>query len=170
MAKILTLAYLVTNDSVCVAMKKRGFGEGNWNGYGGKLEEGESIETAAIREIQEESGVVVDKEALEKVAIIEFMFSDGKHLEVHTFFVRTWTGEPVETEEMRPQWFSYNEMPYQNMWADDVFWFPRALGGEKLIGKVWFKEDDKSIERMEWVPVTDFSENTMEQRKEWKFL
>ena len=37
--------------------KKRGFGEGKWNGFGGKLEPGETVEEAAVRELQEESGV-----------------------------------------------------------------------------------------------------------------
>jgi len=39
-------------------MKKRGFGVGKWNGYGGKLEEGESIERCATRELEEECGIV----------------------------------------------------------------------------------------------------------------
>ncbi|CAN0571511.1 unnamed protein product, partial [Ectocarpus sp. 12 AP-2014] len=38
-------------------MKKRGFGEGKWNGFGGKVESGESVEEAAKRELMEEAGV-----------------------------------------------------------------------------------------------------------------
>jgi ADP-ribose pyrophosphatase YjhB (NUDIX family) len=154
MKKILTLGYLIKENEICLGMKKRGFGEGNWNGYGGKVEEGESIEEATIREVKEESGVIVELGALNKVAIVEFFFKDGKHLEVHTFFVREWKGVPVETEEMRPEWFPYEKIPYEKMWADDEYWFPRALAGEKLLGKVWFQDDGKSIEKMEWVPTT----------------
>jgi ADP-ribose pyrophosphatase YjhB (NUDIX family) len=156
MKKVLTLAYLLKNDTICLAMKKRGFGEGNWNGYGGKLEEGETLDEGAIREIKEESAVVVGKSDLEKVAIVEFIFKDGKHLEVHTYFVRKWEGEPVETEEMKPNWFLYKDIPYEKMWADDAYWLPRAFNGEKLLGKVWFKEDGKSIEKMEWKSVEVF--------------
>ena len=156
MKKILTLAYLMKEDSACLALKKRGFGEGNWNGYGGKIEEGESIEEAAIREIKEESGVEVETEDLTKVAVVEFIFKDGKHLEVHTYFVETWSGEPVETEEMRPAWFTFDTIPYEKMWADDHYWFPRALKGEKLVGKVWFMEDEKTIETMKWATVGQF--------------
>ncbi|MCF7815950.1 MAG: 8-oxo-dGTP diphosphatase [Candidatus Pacebacteria bacterium] len=157
MKKILTLAYLISETQVCLAMKKRGFGEGNWNGYGGKLEDAETIENATVREIKEESGVDVHENDLKKVAIAEFFFKDGKHLAVHTFFIRSWEGEPAETEEMRPEWFAFNMIPYDKMWADDIHWFPRALQGEKLIGKVWFKEDGESIEKMEWIQVTAFS-------------
>jgi ADP-ribose pyrophosphatase YjhB (NUDIX family) len=154
MKKILTLGYLIKENEICLAMKKRGFGEGNWNGYGGKIEEDETIEEAAVREIHEEAEVVVQKEDLEKVAVNEFFFTDGKHLEVHAYFVRTWIDEPTETEEMKPEWFTYSEIPFAQMWADDIDWLPRALAGEKLLGKVWFKEDEKTIERMEWNSVS----------------
>lgn len=156
MRKIYTLVYLLRNNEVCLAMKKRGFGEGNWNGYGGKVEEGEGILQAAVREVKEEASVLVFPRDLHKVTITEFFFKDGKHLEVHTFFTRRWEGEPCETEEMRPEWFLYKNIPYDKMWADDKYWFPRALNGEQFYGKVWFKEDGKSIEDMEWIPTMDF--------------
>lgn len=156
MKKVLTLAYLLKEDSVCLGYKKRGFGEGNWNGYGGKLEEGESIVDATIREMYEESSVIITEENLEQVAVVEFIFEDGKHLEVHTFFVRTWKGEPTETEEMKPEWFTFPDIPYDKMWADDKYWFPRALAGEKLRGKVWFDETGKDIKEMEWSSVSGF--------------
>jgi 8-oxo-dGTP pyrophosphatase MutT (NUDIX family) len=38
-------------------MKKRGFGNGKYNGFGGKVENGETIQQAAIRETIEESGL-----------------------------------------------------------------------------------------------------------------
>lgn len=52
-----TLLFLIKDDHVLLAMKKRGFGAGNWNGVGGKIEAGESIEQALVRECQEEIGV-----------------------------------------------------------------------------------------------------------------
>lgn len=156
MKKILTLAYLLRDGEICLAMKKRGFGEGNWNGYGGKIESEETIEEGAVREIIEECGVKVSEKDLEKVAVIEFLFKDRRHLEVHSFFVRTWEGEPTETEEMAPAWFPFTEIPYEEMWADDPYWLPRALLGEKLLGKVSFNRDGKTIDDMAWMRVSDF--------------
>jgi 8-oxo-dGTP pyrophosphatase MutT (NUDIX family) len=39
-------------------MKKRGFGHGKYNGFGGKVELNETIMDAAIRETNEECGIV----------------------------------------------------------------------------------------------------------------
>ena len=156
MKKVNTLALLLKKNEICLALKKRGFGEGNWNGYGGKIEEGETAEGAAVREIREESGVAVDEPNLEKIAIVNFHFEDGKHLEVHTYFVRTWNGEPVETEEMKPRWYKFDAIPYDLMWADDIHWLPRSLQGERFIGTVYFNTDGKTIKDMEWSVVDSF--------------
>ncbi len=153
MKQVLTLAFLLTEDSICLALKKRGFGEANWNGYGGKCEEEETIEECVVREIEEESKVVVSIEDLEKVGIIEFLYPEDLHLVVHTFFIRKWEGDPEETEEMRSEWFRFDRIPYDHMWADDPHWLPRVLRGEKLIGKVWFNEDGKTVKKMEWSQV-----------------
>ncbi|HEU4677664.1 MAG TPA: 8-oxo-dGTP diphosphatase [Candidatus Paceibacterota bacterium] len=153
MKKQLTLAYLIDADRICLALKKRGFGEGNWNGFGGKVEDGESIAEATVRELKEESTVGVSPDDLEPASVIEFHFKDGKHLEVFSFFVRRWDGEPRETEEMRPAWFSFSEIPLDKMWADDEHWLPRALRGERLRGVVRFSGDGRTIESMEWTAV-----------------
>ncbi|MBR4418900.1 MAG: NUDIX domain-containing protein, partial [Clostridia bacterium] len=52
-----TLLYIIKNNQILLAEKKRGFGVGKINGVGGKIEPGESIEQAMIRETQEEIGV-----------------------------------------------------------------------------------------------------------------
>lgn len=52
-----TICLLIKDDQVLLALKKRGFGEGKWNGVGGKVKDGETIEQTAIRETQEEIGV-----------------------------------------------------------------------------------------------------------------
>ena len=151
-----TLTYLLTDDRVCLGFKKRGFGEGNWNGYGGKVDEGETPMQSAVRETEEESAVLVAEKDLEQAAFLEFFFENGEHIGVHTYFVRIWKGEPEETEEMKPSWFLFKDIPYDLMWEDDRHWFPRALKGEKLKGKVWFDHTNKHIKKMEWENVSTF--------------
>ena len=62
--KILTLVFLREDGRVLLGMKKRGFGAGKWNGFGGKVETGETITEAAVREVKEECGYIVNIEDL----------------------------------------------------------------------------------------------------------
>jgi 8-oxo-dGTP diphosphatase/2-hydroxy-dATP diphosphatase len=47
--KIFTLVLVLKKCGILLGLKKRGFGEGKWNGFGGKIESGESVIQAAIR-------------------------------------------------------------------------------------------------------------------------
>lgn len=48
-SRVFTLVLVVQPSRVLLGMKKRGFGAGLWNGFGGKVQPGESIEEAARR-------------------------------------------------------------------------------------------------------------------------
>ena len=135
--KILTLCIIHQENKVLLGMKKRGFGAGRWNGFGGKVEQGETIEQAAKRELREEVGL----EAVDLVehGVLDFEFeNDEKILEVHIFRITQFTGEPVETEEMKPEWFDINKIPYEQMWTDDIYWVPILLAGNKFKGRLLF--------------------------------
>ncbi len=137
--KVYTLCLLSNDTHVLLGLKKRGFGEGYWNGFGGKVEEGESIETATRRELLEEAGIHAAR--LEKQGVNSFEFvGDPVILEVHIFSVPEFSGKPKESDEMRPQWFKKNDIPYHAMWADDKFWLPHFLAGQRFAGVFTFKD------------------------------
>lgn len=151
-----TLCLLVKDDKVLLAIKKRslsGFdvAVGKWNGVGGKVDAGETIEMAAIREISEEIGVKTEERNLEKVGNIEFYFKDkpewNQHM--HIFLVKDWKGEPQESEEMMPKWYSQNEIPFDSMWSDDKYWMPTVLAGKKIEGKFCFVNEGKNIDEFD---------------------
>ena len=128
-------------------MKKRGFGAGKWNGFGGKVMDGESIEEAARREVREEIDVYVSD--LEKAGELNFEFKNkhGEKLKVHVFRVEDFQGEPVESEEMKPEWFFIDQIPFKDMWPDDVYWLPLFFARKKFVGHFYFADENTLIDR-----------------------
>ncbi len=147
--KHMTLLFLIREDKkeVLLAMKKRGFGEGKWNGVGGKVEEGETVEQAVIREAQEEIGVGIDEKDLVPRGDLFFSFEgpDEVKLRVRIFTTSVWEGTPAESEEMSPKWFSYDSVPYDAMWVDDPHWLPQMLTGKHIHGEFRFSADGSEI-------------------------
>lgn len=142
----MTLCIVHQHPKVLLGMKKRGFGTGRWNGFGGKVLPGESVEDAAKRELLEEAGIEVDY--LEKYGVLDFEFQGNPEiLEVHIFKIIDFTGEPSEGEEMRPQWYFVDEIPFKEMWPDDIYWIPLFLKGKKFKGKILFGEKDTILEK-----------------------
>lgn len=137
--KLLTLCLIQKDDKILLGMAKRGKGEGKWNGFGGKVEIGETIEDATKREVLEESGITVSD--IEKVGVLDFTLPDEEKIwQVHIFKATDFMGEPTETDEMEPQWFNVEEIPFELMWPDDVYWFPLFLAGKKFEGKFVFND------------------------------
>lgn len=142
-----TLLFLRSGDQLLIAMKKRGFGAGKWNGVGGKLEPNETIEQALVRETVEEIGVTPT--AWNQVAELDFI-QDAEtpepwHMYVYAYLCDVWEGEPSESEEMMPKWFHVEDIPYNDMWDDDKFWLPYVIDGKKVTGTFTFDSDDKLL-------------------------
>lgn len=151
-----TVVFLRRDSDVLLAMKKRGFGAGRWNGAGGKIESGETSETCAKRETLEEIGV----RALQFTKFAEMTFHElheGVQSIVHSdiYMCDEWEDEPTESEEMAPQWFPVGNLPLDTMWPDDKFWLPRVLAGEKLRCSFTFDASD-TITNYEIEPVENF--------------
>lgn len=148
-----TLCFLVRGEGkereVLLAMKLRGFGEGLWNGLGGKFDPGKgdkTIKDTAIREGEEEGNIT--PKSMQKVAKLHFYFPDDPkkknwNQDVHVFLVTEWEGEIEESTEMKPEWHKVSDIPYENMWDDDYLWLPGVLAGRKTVGKFAFDSDNK---------------------------
>lgn len=138
--KLVTLVLVHEGDRVLLGMKKDGFGGGWWNGFGGKVEAGETIEHAARRELMEEVGI--DVETLERAGMLYFdIEGDEKLHECHIFRASGVIGEPTETDEMvTPKWFAIADIPYANMWKGDDAWMPAFFEGKTIEGILTFSD------------------------------
>jgi len=145
-----TLCFAVQGNPtnrVLLGLKKMGFGQGKYDGFGGKIELGETPLVAAIRELEEESGLQVAPEHVQYVGHMTFVFPakpDWSQI-VHAFVATEWAGKPVETLEMIPTWFELQDLPYARMWDDSAYWLPRILAGGRLRGRIVFRPDNATV-------------------------
>lgn len=157
-----TVCFLRKDNKVLLARKTRKIGAGCWNGYGGGIENGESPEVAAVRELHEESkGVIARIEDLEKVAVVDFhnTKTDGSIFvcRVYFYIVDIWQGEARETEEMAtPTWFSVDQLPFDEMMPADPEYIPLLLKGKKIKVNVWYGPFQKNCLRKTEIEETVF--------------
>ncbi|GEM84084.1 8-oxo-dGTP diphosphatase [Meiothermus hypogaeus] len=136
---------------VLLGFKKTGFGAGKYGGFGGKLEVGETLAVAAVRELQEESGLLAKPHNLWYAAQLEFLFPacPDWNRTVHVFRLEFWEGEPQESDEIRPVWFGLDELPLKQMWSDVPYWLPQILQGSRPKMRFTYHQDNQTVELAE---------------------
>lgn len=133
------LLFLQRGDEVLLIRKKRGIGAGKINAPGGKIEPGESAAEGAVRETHEEVGISAQN--LREMGVLHFQFVDGMALHCTVFHSADFSGEAVETDEAIPLWTKIADIPYDEMWEDDIHWLPQALAGKRFEGFFEFDDD-----------------------------
>ncbi|MYC12178.1 MAG: 8-oxo-dGTP diphosphatase [Gemmatimonadetes bacterium] len=132
---------------VLLGYKKRGFGVGKYTGIGGKIEPGETVRAAAVREMREETGVVMSVQDLVDAGHLTFYFPTRPKWSLTTriFIGRRWQGEPTETGEIRPVWFEIDHLPFDAMWDDATYWYPYVLAHKRVRAIFTFSTDCKTV-------------------------
>jgi len=140
---------------VLLGLKKRGFGAGKYVGVGGKVEPGETVEAAAIREVEEEIGVKVLAEDLLYRGTVTFLFPAKSEwdLDVAIFTAERWSGEPDESDEIKPEWFTPDTLPYNMMWPDAPYWLPQILDGLEVRATISYQADNATVKAV-WLSAT----------------
>lgn len=132
---------------ILLGFKKTGFGAGKFTGIGGKVEPGETPAQAALREVQEETGLTVKPSTLRGFGRLDFAFRDKPelNLSVHVFTLSGWEGEPHEGREIVPEWFPVGKIPYVQMWQDAAMWLPSVLAGKPVNLNILYAADGANV-------------------------
>lgn len=137
-----TLGFIIKNNKILLGMKMRGFGEGWYNGIGGKLEQNETPNQCMKREAKEEARIILND--YKKIGGIYFHFPD-KDIKVHIYIISDYSRNPEDTEEMHWSWFDLSEIPYEKMWPADRNFIPLLIKNKKFTGDVYFSENKELI-------------------------
>lgn len=99
-----------------------------WQGVSGFIEEAEAPAMAAVREVQEELGIVVDSQYLKEKHTFE-----ANNISFTVFTLHNWQGEPKPLEQgiEELRWFPINQLPLKQMHSTDKNWLPKILVGAK---------------------------------------
>jgi len=132
---------------VLLGYKKAGFGAGRWVGLGGHLEDGEKPADAAVREVAEESGLVVPPDSLSRVASLTFVFPARPSWDqtAEVFATTQYAGEAAESDELVPRWFEVTGLPFDGMWDDARHWLPVVLAGGQVTATITFAPDCATV-------------------------
>jgi 8-oxo-dGTP pyrophosphatase MutT (NUDIX family) len=145
-----TLCFLIQGNPpqrILLGFKKIGFGAGKYTGFGGKVQAGETPSAAAIRELEEETGLQVREAELRPMGQFLFLFPSRPtwSQSVHVFVAQSWEGTLKESREMIPTWFSVDEIPLERMWEDGAYWLPHILAEEPIRARFTFGADSETI-------------------------
>lgn len=165
-----TLTFLTKKNQLLLGLKKRGFGKDYYNGFGGKVENNESIIESAKREVFEECSIRINKLNLRAKLYFIFENSLKPNIEGFVFISDDFHGNPKESDEMKPQWFTIPDImnpntilyllqtiPFNSMWEDDIFWLPFFLYDNSIEGIFIF--DDNNHLLFTQISMGDLSKN-----------
>lgn len=131
---VVAVALLRSDGAVLLQKRRSGSVHGGlWEFPGGKVELGESAESALVREISEELGVIVAAEALEPVAFASDPRLPPLPRAPHVILLyacRHWTGNPLCLDGEAIEWFTPAQFAGLAMPPLDV---PLAAALEKWI-------------------------------------
>jgi len=127
--QLATLCYVIDKDKTLMLhriKKKNDVHEGKWNGLGGKFEHGETPEECVIREVKEESGLLIKDPKMH--GFITFPMFDGKKdWYVFLFTAREFNGKLIDSHEGKLEWIPNDQLLKLNLWEGDGIFLPWLL-------------------------------------------
>jgi 8-oxo-dGTP diphosphatase len=147
--KLATLCYVTDRKNNKTLMihrvkKENDYHRGKWNGLGGKFDRGESPEECAVREVKEESGLVIKNPIMK--GFITFPEFDGRHdWYVFIFTATEFEGELIDSNEGILKWVPNGKLASLNLWDGDKIFLEWLFQG-KFFSAKFIYENGKFID------------------------
>lgn len=145
MGELQTMCHILDGEKLLLKMANRGVSKGKWNAPGGKINDGETPEECAIREVYEETGLRIRDLFSHGVMNFHLGGGDETTIIVHLFSTREFDGTPKSSEEGEVQWFDSGGLPYDDMWDDDNYWIGLMLKKKRFNADFYFDKSSKYV-------------------------
>jgi len=140
--QLATLCYVTHNNKTLMLhriKKKNDVHEGKWNGLGGKFELGETPEECVIREVEEESGLLIKNPKMH--GFITFPMFDGiKDWYVFLFTAPQFDGKLIDSNEGNLEWIPNEKLLELNLWEGDRTFIPWLLEDKFFSAKFVYED------------------------------
>ena len=103
--------------------KKNDMNKDKWIGVGGKFEEGESPEECLLREVKEETGLVLNSYKLR--CIVTYVSNKYETEQMYVFTSNDFSGELIECNEGNLKWIDKYNILNLNIWEGDKFFIKK---------------------------------------------
>lgn len=120
---------------------------GKFNGVGGKMENNESPLEAAIRETNEESGLVLTSEQLKSVGVVHLPLFKPKKNQDWIVYVFNAEIKQLPKFELKTNckegtlsWVEMKNIPKLNLWAGDYLFIDNVLASKTFFITIWYDE------------------------------
>ena len=146
--KLTTLCYIEKNEKYLMlhrVLKKNDINKDKWIGVGGHFEKGESPEDCLLREVKEETGLILT--AYQFRGIITFVFSSqGKETDTEYMCLYTadeYEGELISCSEGNLEWINKKDIFSLNLWEGDKLFFRLLEEGRPFFSLKLVYQDDE---------------------------
>lgn len=144
--KLATLCYLFNGNKVLMInrnKRKNDIHLGKWNGLGGKFNPGETPEECVIREVYEESGLLIKDPQLKGFLTFP-AFDDEEDWYVFVFTANQFSGEIKESDEGELEWIEWDKVFTLPLWEGDKY-FLEWLNQDRFFSAKFIYQNAKYI-------------------------
>ena len=142
-----TLCYIEKDNKYLMlhrTKKENDVNEGKWIGVGGKFEKDETPEECLLREVKEETGLVLTEYKLR--AVFTFISDSWETEYMYLFSANEFTGELITCDEGELKWVEKDRILNLNIWEGDKIFLKKMIEEDNFFTLKVVYEGDKLVE------------------------
>ncbi|CAN5191435.1 hypothetical protein BH09PAT1_BH09PAT1_6760 [soil metagenome] len=141
------LCFLIRDDEILLAESNYRPDKKTWNGITGFVTDTKKLDYDTSKILFDAIKVRTYASDLKKVGVMHLYTISDEHIQEKAltqsiFICKKWQGEPRFAGNFRPRWYTFDTIPYDDMFEDTKEWLPKIIDGEKLIIEILSQTND----------------------------